>query len=125
MLARCHNPKSISYPYYGGRGIEVCVEWRESIDAFIAWADASGWRDGLWIDRIDNDGPYSPQNCRWITPAENISRMPKTLKVLIGGVEMSVNDAARMHGVPPSAAYQRIKKLGWDPVRAVTTKVRK
>jgi hypothetical protein len=71
IIYRCFNPKCQAYYRYGGRGITMCDEWRESFDAFIAWAEPNGWRRELEIDRIDNDGNYEPGNCRWVTRKEN------------------------------------------------------
>lgn len=70
MLNRCRNKNVERYRAYGARGISVCDAWHE-YPAFYEWAIASGYRDGLTIDRIDVDGNYEPANCQWITMAEN------------------------------------------------------
>lgn len=70
---RCYNPKATAYKNYGGRGIVMCDEWREDFAAFATWATANGRQQGLDIDRRDNDGPYSPDNCRFVTRAENMA----------------------------------------------------
>lgn len=66
MIQRCMNPKHRYYKNYGGRGIRVCRAWRE-FETFEAWAKANGYRQGLTIDRINNDRNYCPSNCRWVT----------------------------------------------------------
>lgn len=71
---RCNNPKHRNYHRYGGRGIRVCEEWENNTGAFIEWALSHGYRDDLTLDRIDNDGDYCPENCQWITAAENSSK---------------------------------------------------
>lgn len=70
MKGRCNSPTSTSYPYYGARGISVCEEWENDFSAFRDWAMKNGYKEGLSIDRIDVNGNYCPQNCRWITMAE-------------------------------------------------------
>lgn len=80
MRKRCSSPKFSTYRYYGGRGIEVCVEWRRNWQSFERWALENGYQDWLTIDRIDNDGNYKPTNCRWVTLKENIKTRRKRLK---------------------------------------------
>lgn len=75
MKQRCNNPNSKAYPSYGGRGIRVCSIWQRDFMAFYRWAIEAGYQEGLTIDRIDNDGDYTPENCQWLTLAENVSKM--------------------------------------------------
>lgn len=70
MRNRCENKKNRSYQEYGGRGISVCPQWAE-FAPFKEWALANGWKPGLMLDRKDNDGNYTPQNCRFTTFLES------------------------------------------------------
>lgn len=78
MKQRCYRKKRKDYSRYGGRGITVCREWYSSAFAFVIWSHANGYRHGLEIDRIDNDGSYSPDNCEWVTPAANVRKSSMT-----------------------------------------------
>ena len=73
MKARCNNPKQLDYKYYGGKGITVCEEWT-SFKGFAAFAVATGYTDGLTIDRIDSTEDYNPFNCHWLSHSENVIR---------------------------------------------------
>ena len=70
MKSRCYNPKYTKYSLYGGRGITVCEQWLNDVQAFYDWAMSNGYADNLSIDRIDNDKGYCPENCRWATITE-------------------------------------------------------
>jgi len=72
MIDRCRNNKSKLYEYYGLRGIFVCDEWLNKSDSFVEWALSNGYKVGLEIDRRDNDGEYSPNNCRFVTHKTNM-----------------------------------------------------
>jgi len=67
MKQRCTNPRRNDYQYYGGRGIAMCDEWLESFQAFYDWAMDNGWKKRLTIDRLNVEGNYCPENCRWVS----------------------------------------------------------
>lgn len=71
MVDRCLNERSSAYKYYGGRGITVCDEWSKVPTQFIEWAMLHGWKKGLEIDRVDNNGGYYPDNCRFVDRKTN------------------------------------------------------
>lgn len=83
MKRRCYKENAKGYKYWGGKGIKICDEWFDFL-AFKNWALSAGYADGLSIDRINNDGNYCPENCRWITRAENArkSQLEKKSRIL-------------------------------------------
>jgi len=82
MIDRCYNPNNAKYNLYGGRGILVCEHWRKRRDSFVEWAKNNGFKPELEIDRIDNDGPYSPENCRWVDRSQQLLNRKNTTTFL-------------------------------------------
>lgn len=110
MIARCTKPVHVSFSRYGGRGIAVCDRWF-SFDRFL---EDMGPRPTPKhsLDRIDNDGPYSPENCRWATSEDQARSRSTTVHVTIDGVTDSLTGWARQRGVSPQALNYRMKRLG-------------
>lgn len=118
MKARCKNPNSQEWHRYGGRGITVCEEWKAGYENFFKWAMANGYKEGLTLDRIDNDKGYSPDNCRWATYEEQLNNTSKNLFIEYNGTFKTATQLARENDVNPKMFIQRIK-LGWDVERAL------
>lgn len=98
MNQRCHNPKTSRYKNYGGRGISVCSEWA-TFEPFYLWATAHGYSDELSIDRINNDGNYEPNNCRWTTASVQANNRRKTVKPMVKIRTLAQSYAALMQRV--------------------------
>lgn len=117
MLTRCYDPRDRDYHRYGGRGIQVCQEWRESWDAFAEWALANGHQDGLQIDREYNEGDYCPENCRFVTPQQNSRNMSTNVLVTIGGNTQCLAAWAEDLGLKYHTLYARYRKGTWPSRR--------
>jgi hypothetical protein len=118
MLARCRNPKHIGYANYGGRGIQVCERWYDFAN-FLA--DMGEPPDRGMIERIDNSGPYSPENCRWATPIENASNTRRNHFVTFQGETHTVKEWSRKLGLQQQTLDARLGRLGWPIERALTS----
>lgn len=113
MIQRCTNPKSTYYSRYGGRGITVCPEWRNG-KSFKQWAVTNGYRDGLTLDRIDNDKGYSPENCRWVTQSQNSCNRSTTHFVSAFGKCQSLIEWSRELGISYNTLKKRVIDHGED-----------
>jgi hypothetical protein len=105
MKRRCDNPKDVAYERYGGRGITVCQRWRDSFEAFFA---DMGYRptDQHSIDRIDGNGNYEPDNCRWATA--EVQHRNRSNAVIVDGI--TLEEFARQHGVSPMTLRSRMSQ---------------
>ena len=116
MLQRCRNPKATRYPRYGGRGITVCQRW----DKFENFYEDMGPRPkGKSLDRINNEGIYGPDNCRWATAREQSNNRINT--VMVNGEPLAV--VARRHVMSPYTLYTRYVRHGWTLEEALHTPV--
>lgn len=99
MKARCYEPSYHHYDRYGGRGISVCPEWRESYSSFREWAYKTGYKPGLSLDRINNDGNYEPSNCRWVTQKEQVRNSTRVIKTDTGKCLTSLEESNNMKAI--------------------------
>ena len=123
MKARCENKKHIEYERYGARGIKVCDRWRSSFEEF--WKDMGAtYQDGLSIDRIDVNGDYCPENCRWATAQEQANNKRTTFYVTLNGETHSLADWCRKNSLNYGTVHARIK-AGWLMDVALSTPIRR
>lgn len=113
MKRRCDTPSVGCYDVYGGRGIKVCEEWLHDYPAFRDWALANGYADDLSIDRIDPDGNYCPENCRWATTKEQSNNLRKNIVVEINKEKHTLAEWSRISGIKYLTLYQRYLR-GWN-----------
>lgn len=116
---RCYGKNGKFYKYYGGRGISVCDSWRTSYLEFRSWALASGYKEGLTIDRIDGDGDYCPENCRWATRLEQANNIRTNIHIEWNGQVHTITEWASILGISRSAFYWRIKHKPLEEVFAL------
>ncbi len=117
MKKRCSNENCPSYERYGKRGIFVCERWK-NFENFIA--DMGERPDGLTLERIDNNGPYSPENCRWATPKEQAGNKRNNVYLELHGKKQLLEAWADELGVNPCMLRRR-QLSGWSDERAITT----
>lgn len=122
MKYRCNNPNSPAYRHYGGRGIQVCEDWNNSFGSFCEWAHMSGYQEGLSIDRIDVDGDYNPDNCRWATVKMQTNNQRNNHLIEYDGEIHTISEWADITGIRKSVLYSRIKN-GWEVKDALTKPV--
>jgi hypothetical protein len=123
LKTRCKNPKTVQYKYYGGRGITVCPEWEE-FEGFVSDMGES-YKDGLQIDRIDNDGSYSPENCRWATRKQQARNTRRAIFHEMNGKRMCLYDWCEELGLNCHTVAQRIRRYGMTFEEAISKPFRR
>lgn len=108
MRGRCLNPKKSDYRYYGGKGVRVCEEWND-YENFKKWALENGYAENLTIDRINVDGDYEPQNCRWSTRKVQANNTTRNHYVTHNGITKTISEWAEELNVSQRTIYYRIK----------------
>lgn len=123
MLNRCYCAQSESYPYYGARGIKVCDRWNPSAGgSFANFLEDMGERvRGQSIERIDCNGNYEPNNCKWVTSKQQASNKRNSRKITFNEKTQSIVEWAEETQIPYSTLAKRIYTYGWSAERALTT----
>ena len=110
---RCYNPHEARYDRYGGRGIKMCDEWRESFQSFYDWATENGYEETLSIDRIDNNGDYCPENCRWSDTQEQARNRSSNIRITIGNATKTLTEWCEIFEVDSKMVFARYKRNGF------------
>ena len=125
MLNRCYYKGSDHYESYGARGITVCDEWKTGFEAFYQWAVNHGYENGLSIDRVDVDGNYCPENCRFIPINEQAYNKQDTRYVNYNGELLPLAKVAEAVGIDSGTIAARMDRWGWSEQDAINTPVRR
>lgn len=115
MRKRCFDKNCVDYKNYGGKGITICDEWNNNFKLFYNWAMSNGYKDNLTIDRIDNDKNYCPENCRWVTKAEQAKNRKCVKRVLCVETNKIYNtevEASKDTGAKDTAISRCLHKKG-------------
>lgn len=120
MKRRCYDKNDISYKNYGGRGIIVCDEWKDDFLSFYKWAIKHGYKDELTLDRVDVNGPYSPDNCHWSSMKEQQNNRRNNTVIECFGEAHTLQQWADILGINRSTISSRIR-YGW-PIEMALTK---
>ena len=120
MKTRCYNTKAFAYKDYGGRGITVCKEWKDSFVTFYNWALSNGYTNDLSIDRINVNGNYEPNNCRWATVWEQAVNRRDNRFITCNGETLTIGQWARKVNLTWDIIDWRLR-IGWTPEEALFT----
>ena len=108
MKERCLNPNNNRYSLYGGRGITVCEEWARSFNSFFEWAIENGYEENLTIDRIDTNGNYCPENCRWADSLFQQNNKRSNRRITFNGETKTIAEWSRITGIKSRTLLYRL-----------------
>lgn len=120
MRRRCRAKNHHAFADYGGRGIRVCAEWESNFSEFYKWAMTKGYRPGLSVDRKENNGPYSPENCQFSTRIEQNNNKRSNRIIKHDGKRLTLSQWAAQSGISMKRLSSRLK-AGWTFAKAITT----
>jgi hypothetical protein len=123
MKHRCFSPKYKRFKDYGGRGISVCDSWASNYKNFYDWSIANGYKENLSIERIDNNGNYCPENCKWATTKEQGNNRRTNVNITFNGVTKTQTEWSNDLGGEKHVVRVRLKR-GWTIERALTTPIK-
>lgn len=124
LVCRCVSERNENFENYGGRGITVCEEWRNSFKSFADWSMENGFKEGLSIDRIDNNKGYSPDNCRWVTMKVQGNNRRSNRLITYKGKTQTMAQWADELGMNYRTLKSRINQMKWSIEEAFETPVR-
>lgn len=110
MKRRCNDKNTACYDRYGGRGIKVCDEWNNSFEPFFKWAMNNGYSEELSLDRIDNNGNYEPNNCKWSTNQEQCNNRRSNIKITIGNATKTLTEWCNIFEVDYNTVLSRYNR---------------
>lgn len=122
MRQRCNNRDNAAYKYYGDKGVSICKEWSD-YKAFESWALDNGYADDKSIDRIDSNGDYSPDNCRWATALVQSNNRSINRTITLNGETHTISEWARIKNMNYGTLISRLRR-GWDAERSLTQPLR-
>ena len=124
MKRRCYDPTNKRAKFYLEKGVTVCDEWRNDYSAFRNWALKNGYKKGLTIDRINNDGNYCPENCRWATAKIQANNQSRNRLLTYNGETLTMSEWADKLGITYGTINHRVQR-GWPMTRIVNTPQRR
>lgn len=110
MKQRCYNPNNSSYRNYGLRGIIICPQWKNDFSEFYRWSIQNGYAEGLTIDRVNVDGNYEPNNCRWVSRQIQANNTRSNIYITLNNMTKTLSDWCRYFNANYSCAHERYKK---------------